>query len=255
MSYCEQYEETILSGKTILKRVVSIQGMSIWIQQHVLLMFAIGIIICNFAWLLSCKKKLSISWYAALIIAILHDIVGYTAMRLLAIIEVGGDISKAANMRLFGAVFLLPLFYYFGAKLFKRNTAVVMDISAVCLTIGLIFGRFDCLVGGCCTGMRLPFGGLHWPLREIELIYYGIFLLYYCPRIHQGKTHGEVYPVFMLTYGALRFVLEWFRVEYTTSIGALHLAHIWALVSFMIGLSIYGTLMEKRKRQGGKNKG
>ena len=100
MSYCEQYEETILSGKTILKRVVSIQGMSIWIQQHVLLMFAIGIIICNFAWLLSLQKKLSISWYAALIIAILHDIVGYTAMRLLAIIEVGGDISKAANMRL-----------------------------------------------------------------------------------------------------------------------------------------------------------
>ena len=176
MSYCEQYEETILSGKTILKRVVSIQGMSIWIQQHVLLMFAIGIIICNFAWLLSCKKKLSISWYAALIIAILHDIVGYTAMRLLAIIEVGGDISKAANMRLFGAVFLLPLFYYFGAKLFKRNTAVVMDISAVCLTIGLIFGRFDCLVGGCCTGMRLPFGGPKGDRTDL-LRYFPIVLL------------------------------------------------------------------------------
>lgn len=254
MSYCEQYEETILSGKTILKRVVSIQGMSIWIQQHVLLMFAIGIIICNFAWLLSCKKKLSISWYAALIIAILHDIVGYTAMRLLAIIEAGGDISKAANMRLFGAVFLLPIFYYFGAKLFKRDISFVMDVSAVCLTIGLVFGRFDCLVSGCCAGMRIPFGGMYWPLREIELLYYGAFLLYYCPRIRQGKTSGEVYAVFMLTYGILRFFLEWFRVEYTTNIGVFHLAHMWALISFMMGLSIYGTLIERGKKQGGRHR-
>ena len=187
-------------------------------------------------------------------VALLHDVVGYTAMRLLAIIEVGGDLSRAANMRLFGAVFLLPLFYYFGAKLFKRNTAVVMDISAVCLTIGLIFGRFDCLVGGCCAGMRFPIGSLHWPLREIELIYYVAFLLYYCTRIHHGKTHGEVYPIFMITYGILRFLLEWFRVEYTTSIGALHLAHIWALICFMLGLSVYETLKEKRQKQGGKNR-
>ena len=156
-------------------------------------------------------------------------------------------------MRLFGAVFLLPLFYYFGARLFKRNTSLVMDISAACLVIGLIFGRFDCLVGGCCAGMRFPIGNLHWPLREIELLYYGAFLLYYCPRIHQGKTHGEVYPVFMITYGILRFVLEWFRVEYTTNIGAFHLAHIWAIICFMLGLSVYGTQIEQR-RKGGKNR-
>lgn len=231
------------------------QSIGIWIQQHVLLMFAIGIIICNFIWLMVCRKTLNIKWYAALIIAILHDIVGYTAMRLLAIIEVGGDISKAANMRLFGAVFLLPLLYYAWARFFRHKTSLIMDAAAICLTIGLIFGRFDCLVGGCCTGMRLPFGGLHWPLREIELIYYVAFLLYYCPRIHQGKTHGEVYPIFMITYGILRFFLEWFRVEYTTSIGALHLAHIWALICFMLGLSVYETLKEKRQKQGGKNRG
>lgn len=230
------------------------QSIVFWIQQHVLLMFAIGIIICNFIWLMSCGKKLNMKWYVALLIAILHDIVGYSAMRLLAIIEVGGDISKAANMRLFGAVFLLPAFYYFGAKLFKRNVAYVMDISAVCLTIGLVFGRFDCLVGGCCAGMQFPIGSLHWPLREIELLYYALFLLYYCPRIHRGNTHGEVYSVFMMTYGALRFILEWFRVEYTTSIGAFHLAHIWALLCFMLGVSIYGALIEKRKKGGRKKR-
>ena len=71
------------------------QSIGYWIQQHVLLMFAIGIIICNFIWLLFCRKQLNIKWAAALLIAILHDIVGYTAMRLLAIIEVGGDSQYA----------------------------------------------------------------------------------------------------------------------------------------------------------------
>lgn len=228
------------------------QNIGIWIQQHVLLMFAIGIIICNFVWLMSCRKMLHTKWYVALLIAILHDIVGYAAMRLLAIIEVGGNISQAANMRLFGAVFILPVFYYSGAKLLKRNTAFVMDISAICLVIGLIFGRLDCLVGGCCAGSRIPFCNLHWPLREIELLYYVIFLLHYCHRIREGKTSGEVYAVFMITYGILRFILEWFRVEYTTSIGVLHLAHIWAIVSFMLGLSIYGALIDKKKIVGRK---
>ena len=230
------------------------QSIVVWIQQHILFMFAIGIVACNFAWLMVCRKKLNIKWYVALIIAILHDVIGYTAMRLWAIIEVGGNLGKAANMRLFGAVFVLPLFYYLGAKLFKRGTSYVMDIAAVCLTIGLIWGRIDCLVSGCCAGMRFPSVTLHWPLREIELLYYGAFLLYYCPRIYQGKTHGEVYSIFMIASGALRFILEWFRVEYTTSIGGLHLAHIWALISFMLGLSIYGALMEKRKKQGGKHR-
>lgn len=228
------------------------QNIGSWIQQHVLLLFAIGIVICNFAWLMTFRKQLNMRWYVAFIIAILHDIIGYSAMRLLAIVEVGGDISKAANMRLFGAVFLLPVFYYFGAKIFKRKTSLVMDIAAVCLTIGLIFGRFDCLVGGCCAGARLPFGQFNWPLREIELIYYGCFLLYYCPRIHRGQTQGEVYPIFMISYGALRFVLEWLRVEFTTSLGAFHLAHVWALVCFMLGLSVYGTLLDRQRRKGGK---
>ena len=230
------------------------QNTGAWVQQHVLLMFAIGIVICNFVWLMSCRTKLNIRWYAALLVAILHDIVGYTAMRLLAIIEVGGDISKAANMRLFGAIFLLPLFYYLGARIFKISIPFVMDVAAICLTIGLVFGRFDCLVGGCCAGMRLPFGSLHWPIREIELIYYGAFLLYYCPRIHKGRTYGEVYPVFMISYGALRFILEWLRVEYTTSIGVLHLAHVWSIICVAVGLSVYFELQSKKNKKRGMRK-
>ena len=220
-----------------------------WGKEHALLIFAIAIILFNFAWLLLCRKQLNLKWYVALAIAILHDIVGYTAMRLLAIIEVGGDISKAANMRLFGAVYLLPLLYYLVAKLLKKKNAVVMDVAAICLTIGLVFGRLDCLVGGCCKGV-IFFGlsPIRWPLREIELVFYVFFLIHYGRKILNEQTHGEVYPVFMIQYGALRFILEWFREEYTTSFGIFHLAHIWCVISFAIGLSIYVELQAKAKK-------
>lgn len=227
-----------------------------WCSQHTLLLFAIAIIVCNFVWLSLCRKILAMNMRTALLIAVLHDIVGFLAMRVMAVIEVGCDFSKAAYIRLFGATFFLPLFYYGWAKKTHRNMALVMDIAAICTIIGLIFGRLDCLVGGCCRGMLLPGStSLHWPLREMELIYYAVFMAVYCRKILQGKTYGEVYPVYMISYGAIRFILEWFRVEFTTRVGIFHLAHLWALLSLGIGISIYGELQKKEKKTGGRRNG
>lgn len=220
-----------------------------FIRQNVLLFFAIAIIIANYIWLMACKKSLHITPVCAFVIAVLHDIIGYASMRLLAILEVGGDLSRAANMRLFGAVFVLPLLYYVVSRLTKANFGYVMDVAALCLVIGLFFGRVDCLVAGCCQGTLIPGStSLHWPLREVELLYYTGFMAFFAGKIRQERTCGEVYPVFMITYGALRFVLEWVRVEYTTSIGPLHLAHIWALLSLIFGISIYSELISKKRR-------
>ena len=217
------------------------------ISQNVLLFFAIAIIIANYVWLMVCRNGLHITPVCAFVIAVLHDIIGYAAMRLLAILEVGGDLSRAANMRLFGAVFILPLLYFAVSRLTKANFGYVMDVASLCLVIGLVFGRLDCLVTGCCQGALIAGStSLYWPLREVELLYYIGFLVFFAEKIRKERTHGEVYPVFMITYGALRFVLEWFRVEYTTSIGPLHLAHIWALLSLAIGISIYSELISKK---------
>lgn len=220
-----------------------------WASSHLLLMFAIGIIICNFFWLVKCKKLLGINAVQAAIIAVLHDIIGYGAMKVLAIIEVGGNMEKAANMRLFGAVFALPLLYFGVSKAIKKKFALVMDAASICLVIGLIFGRLNCLTEGCCFGMLLPgSSALRWPIREMEIIYYLAFVIIYCGKILKGKTNGEVYPMYMITYGALRFILELFRVEYS-GVGALHWGSVWAIISVLMGLSIYYSEKEKQKRK------
>lgn len=199
-----------------------------------------------------CHKVIEIKWYEALVIALLHDMVGYAAMRLLAIIEVGGDISRAANMRLFGAVFLLPVLYYLWAKIRKHDKAVVMDIASICLAIGLISGRLNCLTSGCCAGSLISAeSGLRWPIREIELVFYIAFIAWYCPKILRRETKGQVYPVFLISYGLLRFVLEWFRVEYS-GIGNLHFGTIWSIASILLGMSIYADLKPSKSKKRGR---
>ena len=48
---------------------------------------------------------------------------------------------------------------------------------------------------------------------------------------------GSIYPLYMASYGAFRFIDEFFR---TSSTGMLfHLSHVWAAIAFAAGLSIY----------------
>lgn len=218
-------------------------------ENHHLLLFALAIITGNFAWLMCFREELRIDYKTAFGIAVLHDIIGYSAMKFWAIVEVGGDLSRAVDMRLFGAVFVLPLFYYAGARRAKRNVAMVMDISAICLVIGLICGRLNCLYVGCCVGTDIwGLQRLKWPLRETELIFYFGFIAYFGKKIYRKQTYGQIYALFMFLYGGMRFLMEWVRVEYTTRVGIFHLAHIWALLSFCVGASIYFELQSRKKR-------
>ena len=129
-----------MSGAT---QMLGIGQLRLWIENHCLFLFAFAIIVSNFTWLMNFQRKLHITWKGALLIAALHNIIGYSAMKALAIIETGGNIDQAADMRLFGAIFILPAFYALVGKYTKSDSAVVMDIAAVCLVIGLICGRLN----------------------------------------------------------------------------------------------------------------
>ena len=148
--------------------------------------------------------------------------------------------EEAANMRVYGAVFLMPILYWLWAKRTDRDTVLVLDIATICIIIGIIGGRLNCLASGCCDGIPMFFyPDMRWPLRELELAYYAVFILMYAKRIIRGKTHGEVYPIYMISYGILRFFSEFVREEFTGQLGKFHLAHIWSLISVVIGAVMY----------------
>ena len=64
-----------------------------------------------------------------------------------------------------------------------------------------------------------------------------VMLILLIPRAKKSKNPGSIYPLYMASYGAFRFLDEFFR---TSSTGMLfHLSHVWAAIAFAAGLSIY----------------
>ena len=208
-----------------------------WVKAHPLWALLFVAFLFTFDWLILNKKKLNVKWYAALILSALHVVIGVLLVKLFAFMEAGFDAEKAGNMSLFGAVFFLPVFYYLGALIFKRNRSNVFDVFAVAMVTTLMLARVNCLISGCCLGREIVEGGMRWPTREAELVFYVIFLIVQIPRVIKGKTHGRAYPEFMVAYGAFRAVVECFRVSAATD-GILHISHIWAMISLILGILI-----------------
>jgi len=172
-------------------------------------------------------------WYAVLILSVLHTAIGVCSVKVFAFLE-SGDIG---NMSLFGGVFFMPAAYWLGAKLTKRPCCKVCDVFTPCMLFTLMCARINCIISGCCAGLAIPGTHFHFPTRELEILYYIVMLILLTPRVAKTKNPGSIYPLYMASYGAFRFIDEFFR---TSSTGMLfHLSHVWAAIAFAAGLSIY----------------
>lgn len=189
--------------------------------------------IFNIFWLCRMRRQLQMKWYAILILSVLHTVIGVCSVKAFAFLE-SGDIG---NMSLFGAVFFMPEAYWLGAKLSKRPYGKVCDVFTPCMLFTLMCARINCIVSGCCAGLVIPGTHYHFPTRELEILYYIVMLILLIPRVKKSKNPGSIYPLYMASYGAFRFIDEFFR---TSSTGMLfHLSHVWAAIAFAAGLSIY----------------
>ena len=205
-----------------------------------LAIFLLLSVVMLFVWLMKYQKKLGIKWQEAGVLSICHIIVGLMCAKFWALLEVGFRLEEAAPLRLYGPVFIMPVLYYLYAKFTNRNLPLMMDVITINIIIGLVGGRLNCFYAGCCTGaLILPNGTMRWPLRELEMAFYIIFAACYCGKILRNRTRGEVFSVYLMCYGALRFVCEFAREEYTGSVGFVHFAHIWSLIAIAVGAVMY----------------
>ena len=189
------------------------------------------------AWLVLMRDRLNMAWYAAIPLAIFHTIFGVLTVKAFAFLETGFDKATLGNMSLFGGVFFMPVAYWLGAKLFKRPMKETFDVFTPCMIFTVMCARINCILSGCCTGLIIPGTQLRCPTRELELVYYIVMLILLIPRVKKDENPGTCYPLYMASYGAFRFVIEFFR---TSSSGMLfHLSHIWAALAFAAGLSVY----------------
>ena len=219
-----------------------------WLQDNALyLLLALGTIF-NIFWLFNFQDRLKMQWWAVLLISVLHTVYGVLTVMLFAFAESGFNPDSLGNMSIFGGVFLMPIAYFLGAKLFKRKPGEVFDIFLICMMFTLMCARINCIISGCCKGC-LIFGSetARWPTRELEVVFYIVLLIIFGRRVKRNESRGELYPAYMFLYGIFRFITEFFRVS-ERSAGIFHLSHLWALISFGLGVSLYYELKSKNKK-------
>ena len=224
------------------KEYVLLDLVFIWLKEHSLIVLLLLGTIFNVFWLYRMRRQLQMKWYAVLILSVLHTAIGVCSVKVFAFLE-SGDIG---NMSLFGGVFFMPAAYWLGAKLTKRPYCKVCDVFTPCMLFTLMCARINCIVSGCCAGLVIPGTHVHFPTRELEILYYIVMLILLIPRVKKSKNPGSIYPLYMASYGAFRFIDEFFR---TSSTGMLfHLSHVWAAIAFAAGLSIYIESSMKNKK-------
>ena len=224
--------------------------MNVFSDHALFVLLAVGTVF-TFCWLCLLRDRLKMKWYAAVLISILHTVYGVFTVKVFAFMETGFSAGNLDNMSLFGGIFFMPLAYWIGARLFKRSCADVFDIFTVCMIATVMCARVNCILAGCCQGNLIPgLEGVRWPTRELEIAFYIVQLIVLGRKILAGEIHGEAYPIYMISYGTFRFIIEGFR--YSESGMLIHLGHVWALLSMIIGFSIYTELKKKREKNGGR---
>lgn len=211
-----------------------------WIIDNTLWLLLAAGTIYSYSCLVENGEKLRIGKTAAAVTALLHTLIGVVCVKAFAFLE-----GSAGGMSLYGSIFFMPVLYFAGAKLLRRSVADVFDCFTLCIVFTLLCARVNCLISGCCLGRLIPGSeSLRWPTRQLEVIFYLTLLFVLYRKNKKEEFRGRSYPLFMMSYGVFRFIVEWFR-ESEHIYGYLHISHIWSLVAIAIGAAFYFVFLKK----------
>jgi phosphatidylglycerol:prolipoprotein diacylglycerol transferase len=139
------------------------------------------------------------------------------------------------------------------------------DALAPSVALGYFFGRFGCLMNGCCYGRPtdLPWA-IHFPsdhetkgvgVHPTQIydsilnlaLYAGLAWLY-----RRKKFDGQILSIYLMTYAVLRSFVEFFRGDYPVHYlgGWATPAHLVSIGIFSAGLVLYSMLPRRKLATG-----
>ena len=136
----------------------------------------------------------------------------------------------------------------------RRNFFSTASAAIAAVAIGHSFGRVGCLMAGCCHGAQteewygivMKIGGESAKYVPTQL-FEAIFLLLLFGFLFINSKSGGRYnlPIYMASYGAWRFFLEFIRDDYRGSIGTLTLTPSQLISILMVVGAIGVFVLEK----------
>jgi phosphatidylglycerol:prolipoprotein diacylglycerol transferase len=182
-----------------------------------------GFLLTGFLWARAAQRdsRLPFIYFAALIGAM----AGAKGVYLLA--EGWNDLGRpdtwlrlaTGKTILGGLLFGYPAVEWMKARLGYREPTG--DRFAVLVPLGIGMGRVGCWLHGCCPGTRCttaawytlndPQGQPRWPAVPLELAFNALALLTLATLKRLGRFPGQLFHLYLIAYGSLRFLHEFVR--------------------------------------------
>ena len=168
--------------------------------------------------------------------AAVFSVVSVVSVLLFASFEkvISGEGFSIGAVSTYGVYLIAPIFLLL---IFRQDRALRFDQFAIYALPSLFLQRVRCLFTGCCYGKLMAGSELRWPVRESELVFYAVLLIVLIYMYNCGKLKsGTLFPVLMISYGTFRFLNEFFR---DNGAGLFHMAHMWSIITLIIGVCLY----------------
>ena len=202
------------------------------------------------------KKGITIPLKFDILKCLAFSAVSVISVLLFASLEglLGGKGFQLGAVSTYGVYIIAPLLLLL---IFRRERGFVFDDFAIYASLSLIFQRIRCITAGCCMGKTVGSGAFRWPVREAEIIFYLIVLILFVSKRRTGnktvnsrylEIKGMLFPLLMICYGCLRFLLEFLREGGSASI--FHMAHLWSLLTVIAGLGICAEIKRNNTSKG-----
>lgn len=153
-----------------------------------------------------------------------------------------------------------PLIAWPVARLLKIRWGKICDFIAPCICLCHGVSHIGCIFIGCCEGYACTFG-IYNPAHEAVLFPVQIFealtalaivaFLVWRASRNGYQADGTAYPIMLILFGSTRFLWEFARDNEKLWLGCSALA-FHALFMALVGLDLYGTIREKRKKNAQK---
>ena len=207
------------------------------------------IVLCIGTVLMCIPISIQMKWYQidawkSIVISIVLVFTGVIGSRLWYFVENGTFRGRS----FYGAIFLAPIVYIPVAKILKIMYREALDFCAPagCLTLALV--KIQCLRDGCCDGIALYVDENHnyvkFPSQITEMVAFlvigGILMMISSKKQNQGS----VFTWFLILYGIVRFILNFFRDGIEPYAMGLSAGSFWSLIAFCVGFVV---IMMKKK--------
>lgn len=207
------------------------------------------------------KKAYDLPLWAALVLPVAFLAVAFAGGKLLYLLENWDSVLRYGlgwdGISLFGAVFLVPAVAAVVGRFGPVPMGKLLDFCAPFGLVLLACVRMGCFFQGCCGGVTFWLSNntpLILPVQLMEVVL-DLLLLELCFALEsRHPQEGWMYPTFLMGYGGLRFVLEFFR---DTPKEWLFLSNgqIFALAALLLGGLLFSHFHKKAARKTGSAKG